>query len=317
MRRFCAAVLLLALLSGLGNSGAESALRGYSREEGYVYVSLGQYMMTKDGDMGPIVWRVLETDEEKAYLLSEYILFARPMHITGRSLEEKAEQLRGQGADEAKILKSVSKVKADYSRNDYRDELKGDFAQTELCGYLNGTFAETAFTEEQMGMLLPCEDYGKIFLIPIEDMKNKAFGLGSTNPGTTNVKKIEADPGCRAWGTEWAIHNNGVSPEEYPDPEKRVYGLAGEHVTVQETRLYVFQAKYGSCSPWWARTQSKTDGRQAVATKDGGQIGRLEVARDNIGVRPAVYLDLNAFEITGGSGTLEDPWMVGLKNGNQ
>ena len=291
MRRFCAAVLLLALLCGPGISGAESALRGYSRDGGYVYVSLGQYMMTKDGDMGPIVWRVLETDEEKAYLLSEYILFARPMHITRREVES-------------------DKAKEDYSRIDYRDELKGDFAQTELCEYLNHTFAETAFTEEQMSMLLPCENFGKIFLIPDEDMKNKAYGLGSLNPGTTSAKKIAADPGCRAWGTEWAIHNNGVPESEYPDPRARTVGLAGEHVSVEEVRLYVFQARFGSCSPWWTRTQSKTDGRHARATKDGGQIGHIDVARDNIGVRPAVYLDLNAFEITGGAGTLEDPWTV-------
>ena len=77
----------------------------------------------------------------------------------------------------------------------------------------------------------------------------------------------------------------------------------------------MFQARFGSCSPWWARTQSETDGRQAVATKDGGQIGRIEVARDNIGVRPAVYLALDAFEIEDGEGTREAPWVIRPKAG--
>ena len=308
MKRFFALLLAGLLLASL--AGAEGSLRGYSREEGYVYLQLGKYPQTAEGEELPILWRVLTADEEKAYLLSEYILFARPMHTTGRSFEEEAAKLKDRGKDEAKILQSVSKLKADYSRVDYRDELKGDFAKTELCAYLNGTFASDAFTEEELGMLEPCGEFGKVFLVTRDDMKNKEIGLGSVNPGSTNVKKILANPGVRAWGTEWAIKNNGVSPEEYPDPEARVYGLAGEHVTVQETRLYVFQARFGSCSPWWARNQSETDGRQAIATKDGGQIGRLEVARDNIGVRPAVYLALDAFETEGGSGTLEDPFVI-------
>ncbi len=293
MKRLIALLLLACLLPG-AFAGAEGEIRGYDRERGYVYLTLGQYMQTAEGEMRPILWRVLAADEEKAYLLSEYILFARPMHITRRECE-------------------TDEQKAGFSRVDYRDELKGDFAGTELCEYLNGTFAETAFTAEEMGMLLPCGDYGKVFLIPTEDMKDKSLGLGSVNPGTTSAKKIAQDPGCRAWGTEWAIRDNGFPESEYPDPRARTVGRAGEHVSVEEVRLYVFQAKYGSCSPWWARTQSKTDGRQAVATKDGGQIGRLEVARDNIGVRPALYLAMNAFEITGGSGTLEDPWTIAPK----
>ena len=75
-------------------------------------------------------------------------------------------------------------------------------------------------------------------------------------------------------------------------------------------RLYVFQAKYGGCSPWWGRTQSTTDARQAVCTKDGGQIGRIEVGRDNEGVRPALYLALNAFSVRSGSGTRENPYVI-------
>lgn len=284
----------MVLLGGMALADSP-ALRGYTQEEGYVYLTLGEYPQTAEGEVQPILWRVLKTEEEHAYLLSEYILFARPMHITQREV-------------------STDKLKADYSRVDYRDELQGKFAQTELCTYLNHTFADQAFTAEELEMLQPCEDFGKVFLISLEEIKDKALGLGSTNPGTTSAKKIAENPGCRAWGTAWAIHNNGVSPEEFPDPKARTVGLAGEHVSVEETRLYVFQSKFGACSPWWARTQSSTDGRHAVATKDGGQIGHIEVARDNIGVRPAVYLRLDAFQIAGGSGTMEDPYQIAPKN---
>ena len=280
MKKLCAALLVCCLL--VSAAGAEGALRGYEKESGYVYVQLGEYPQTADGGVEPILWRVLAADDEKAYLLSEYILFARTMHT---NLKE------------------------------YRDVLKGDFAQTELCHYLNTDFAEQAFTAEETELLLPCENFGKVFLISRDDMKNKDYGLGVTNAGTTSAKKIEENPGVRAWGTEWAIRNNGFPEEEYPDPRARVIGRAGSHISQEEMRLYVFQPRYGSCSPWWARTQSTSDTRHAACTKDGGQIGHIEVGRDNEGVRPAVYLAQDAYDIVSGSGTKTDPWVIAPKTG--
>lgn len=275
--RIFSAFIALMLLTG-GMAGAETGkLRGYSAEEGYVYLQLGQYPQTKDGGVQPILWRVLTVDGEKAFLLSEYILFARTMHT---SLKE------------------------------YRDVIKGDFAQTELCRYLNTTFMEDAFSAAEQAMLTPFEPYGRVFLLCREDMKNKEIGLGVTNKGTHNMKLITELPGVRAWGTEWAIKNNGFPEEEYPDPRARVIGRAGSHISQEEMRLYVFQSKYGSCSPWWGRDQSSTDARHAVCTKDGGQIGHIEVGRDNEGVRPAVYLAAGSYVIAGGDGTREHPFEV-------
>ena len=282
-RRVLPAVLAALLLcAGSVSVRGEDAspLRGYTKEDGYVYLTMGEYPQTADGEVQPILWRVLTTDDEKAYLLSEYILFARVMHT---SLKE------------------------------YRDVLKGDFAQTDLCRYLNQEFAEQAFTEEEMEMLLPCENFGKVFLITLEDMNNQSYGLGKTLVGSTKVSKIKENPGLRAWGTEWAIKNNGYPEEEYPNPEKYIKGLAGASVPVKDCRLYVFSAKFGSHSPYWARTQSTSDRRHAVCIKDGGQIGHIEVGRDNEGVRPALYLANGSYTIAGGSGTMEDPYTLALK----
>lgn len=275
----CGMLLLIGCLASAEQDPTD-LIRGYSRDAGYVYLTLGEYPQKADGTVEPILWRVLTLDGGRAYLLSEYILFARTMHT---SLKE------------------------------YRDVLKGDFGGTELCHYLNTDFADQAFTEDEKALLDEFENFGRVFLISRDDMKNRDYGLGSTNPGTTSLKKIEADPGVRAWGTEWAIKNNGFPEEEYPDPRARVTGRAGSRISQEEMRLYVFQAKYGSCSPWWARTQSTTDQRQAVCTKDGGQIGRIEVGRDNEGVRPAVYLALDRIQISGGAGTKENPYQIGPK----
>ena len=270
-------LILLALLLAAGSACGEGALRGYSREEGYVYLHLGRYPQTADGQIQPILWRVLTLEDGKACLLSEYILFARAMHN---------------------------------SRKEY-EQFGGDFAQTELCRYLNSTFAEEAFTEEELSMLLPCENYGKVFLITREEMKDKKIGLGSTVEGSTSQKKIQANPGVRAWGTEWAIQNNGYPVEEYPDPKAKIRNATDTaNITVGEKRLYVFMAKYGACSPWWGRSPAKSHADQAVCTKDGGQIGRIEVGRDNEGVRPALYLSEGSYVITSGTGTMDDPFEI-------
>ena len=270
-------ILLALLLSILGTAAGESALRGYSKEEGYVYLRLGRYPQTASGGIEPILWRVLTVDNEKAYLLSEYILFARAMHT---------------------------------NRGEYQ-KFKGDFAQTELCGYLNTTFAGEAFTEEELSMLLPCENFGKVFLISRDDMRNKEIGLGETVKGSTNPQKILANPGLQTWGTEWAIENNGLDPKEYPDPKAKVRNSTNTaNITLGEKRLYVFQSKYGACSPYWGRSPSVSHGNQATCTKDGGQIGRIEVGRDNEGVRPAVYLAQGSYVIASGTGTMEDPYII-------
>lgn len=271
-------ILLAAALVLTVSAAAEEELRGYTKEDGYVYLRLGQYPQTADGGIEPILWRVLTTDDEKAYLLSEYILFARALHN---------------------------------NRNEYA-QFRGDFAQTELCRYLNTTFAGDAFTEEEMSMLLPCENFGKVFLVTREDMQNRDIGLGAwTSRKDPTLKQIEENPAVRAWGTEWAIRNNGYDPAEYPDPKMKVRNSTDTaNITLGEKRLYVFQAKYGSCSPWWGRSQAVSDKRQAVCTKDGGQVGRIEVGRDNEGVRPALYLAAGRYEIAAGTGTKEDPFVI-------
>jgi len=279
MKRMLAAMICLALLGSLlpAFAGAEDGLRGYEKENGYVYLTLGEYPQRADGTVEPILWRVLSVDGEKAYLLSEYILFARALHT---------------------------------NRGEYQ-KFGGDFAQTELCQYLNTTFAGAAFTEEELSLLLPCENFGKVFLVTREDMKNTELGLGVTLKGSNNVKKILANPGLRAWGTEWAIEDNGYPKSEYPNPKERIRNATDTaNISVAEKRLYVFQKKYGSCSPWWTRTPSTKMKNQAFCTKDGGQLGAIEVGRDNEGVRPAVYLALDAFEIQGGSGSMEDPYVI-------
>ncbi len=270
MKRCAALILISCLLAAALVSGAaaEGELRGYSKEDGYVYVYLGAYPQRIDGGIpeenlnawkwasnkisdlstvtiytDPILWRVLTVDDEKAYLCSEYILFSRPLHP---------------------------------SMKEYR-EIGADFGNTELSHYLNETFAPEAFTEAELEMLLPCETFGKVFLLDSADANNKAYGLGKA------AKPTAVKNNLKAWPTEYCA---------------------------KTMKIFVASTKYGSNCAYWCRNQSKSDKRHGISTKVGGVLGHLHCDAEDIGVRPVVYLDLNAFSIGGGSGTRTDPYVI-------
>lgn len=154
---------------------AEDALRGYDKKAGYQYVTFGRFPQEVDGTVKPILWRVLDVNEERAYLLSEYVLF-------------------GNRIDPDDV---------------YYQKIEGDFAQTEMYRLLNGPFdgdpisleeqkalnakerlgyayiaetcfVDTAFSEEEKAMIAEDETLGKVFLASADDLKNKAYGFVSS-----------------------------------------------------------------------------------------------------------------------------------------
>ena len=278
---FLTLLLAASLLLCAAYAEGKEALKPYSEETGYTYVTFGRYPQSIEGgdpdegknawtwrkqyrdwekairkelklkvhdhldpydpgplDPDPILWRVLSADSEKVYLMSEYVLFASPLHP---------------------------------SMKEYR-ETGSDFGRTQLCEKLNGEFADTAFTEEEKEALLPIGSYGKISLPSADDLNDPAMGFSKKKLATR-----------KAMGTEFAIRSTG---------------------------LFVYQASVGSHSPYWMREQSETDNRHGRATKQSGSVGHLHCDAEDVGARPVVYLAAGHFQITGGSGTKDDPWQL-------
>ncbi len=235
-------VSLCALAPGAFSDGeglpvpAGDALRGYSKKEGYVYVSLGAYPTDSDGTVRPILWRVLSTDGISAYLLSEYILEAGRIHS---------------------------------DRNTYRS-----WDTSDLFMYLNGVFRDTAFSEDDQRLLINrTEDGGLVTLITASEMQSAELGFVSNNAR-------------RCLSTDYAKTTG--------DPKK----------------LYIYSK--GHCySPWWSRTRSDTNKNQQRRVMDEGKTGRIDVQAGDLGVRPAVNIDLRVCLILSGAGTMEDPYVLG------
>lgn len=160
--RILALVLALCLL--LPSAMAEDALRGYSNQDGYVYVTLGTFPQTEDGQRLPILWRVLQVKDGRAYLLSEYVLEARRIHGDYKEYANKP-TAKTPGFD-------------------------GDFTRTEMSVYLNGEFMQN-FTDGELALLSPDPEWGTFTLISSEELKEKSLGFGT-------------DASRKAWGTEYA-----------------------------------------------------------------------------------------------------------------
>lgn len=171
MRRFMCllmAMLCLASLAMAEENRDEVPLRGYDKKEGYVYLTLGTFPQTAEGERLPILWRVLSVEGDRALILSEYVLEARRIH----------------GDYKEYANKPTNKSKPGFN---------GDFTKTEMSLYLNGEFAAN-FTGDELAVVAPDETLGLFFLLSGDDLKNKNYGFTS-------------DESRKAWGTEYAKAN--------------------------------------------------------------------------------------------------------------
>lgn len=167
MKRFLALLCLVALMVSCACAEDAPALRGYQAKAGYVYLTLGECPQEEDGGLKPILWRVLSVENDRAYLLSEYVLEARPIHSDYQEYANKPTNKKKPG-------------------------FNGDFTQTEMSQYLNGDFATNCFTDQERAMLTPDEEFGLFFLVSDKDLKNKEYGFTS-------------DESRKAWGTPYAL----------------------------------------------------------------------------------------------------------------
>ncbi len=159
---------------------AEDELRGYNKKNGYVYVQLGTYPQTAEGEVQPILWRVLSVEKGKAYLCSEYVLDARRMH-------------------------------GDYKAYADKNGINGEFPKTELGMYLNGEFM-TNFTAGELALIAEDEELGFFTLMTNTDLKDKSMGFGSNNlkkAWGTEWAKVDASRGddLFVYGSKYGSHS--------------------------------------------------------------------------------------------------------------
>lgn len=184
---------VLTLLLLVPQMGRAQALRGYEKSAGYHYVHFGRYAQGAQGEVEPILWRVLEVKGNSAYLYSEYVLTNNRVHpddneyIAFGAAWNKTELHRLlNGPYDAQI----------YVQSDILEPGEATWTVP---------FVDAAFSEEEQAHLMENEELGRVFLASAEDLNNKEYGLGTQ----------KSRP---AYGTPYALENglfkyqNGTSP---------------------------------------------------------------------------------------------------------
>lgn len=176
LRFVCILMAMMCLTPAIAEE-TEPTLRGWDKKDGYVYLTLGTFPQTAEGERLPILWRVLSVEDGsqpgsgRALILSEYVLEARRIHGDYKEYANKPTNKKYPG-------------------------FNGDFTQTEMSKYLCGEFASANFAEGELAIVAEDETLGMFFLLSSDDLKNKEYGF------TSNESR-------KAWGTEYAL-NNGL-----------------------------------------------------------------------------------------------------------
>lgn len=103
--------------------------------------------------------------------------------------------------------------------------------------------------------------------------------------------------------------SDDVKNKEYgfsDDKSRRTIGTPW----ADESGLFFYRNK--GHSPYWMRTPSNQKYAQR-SIKLEGNLGYLGVTAVDMGVRPVIWLTDSLLEVKGGTGTLEDPFILGVK----
>ncbi len=143
---------------------------------------------------------------------------------------------------------------------------------SELQWWLNENFVAQAFSQEEAKLLAPGDAAGRVQIPMREDMLNPEYGF-QTSGGKKDAQR-------RAQGTKHAI---------------------GQGLWVSDT----------GDGAYYTRTKgSGKDVPTLVTVRSSGDLGAASIERDNVGVRPMLWLDLNAAGeyVLEGEGTQEAPY---------
>lgn len=168
-------LLALLMLCAAPALAEDDELRGYIKGQGWKFVSLGQYPYEKDGTVAPVLWRVLQIEDNKALLITEHIIDTQQVIFE---------------TDEKKI-----------ERNEYRRITC--YEESDLCEWLNTVAIETLFGGDPVrSLLIPHPTRGELFILSMDEFRNPDYGFSANTWGD--------QPSRHAVGTPYAIKARGL-----------------------------------------------------------------------------------------------------------
>lgn len=152
MRKKLILILLALCLLPLAAQG-EPAMRGWQKGEGYQYAILGTYPYEKDGTEKPVLWRILEVQDNQALLLTEYVIdTSQVIFETDKTVIEK------------KTYRRIS-----------------SYEESDLYVHMNTTVLDTLLGDDLLrDALIEEPGGGKLFIMNTMQFLNPDYGFSAT-----------------------------------------------------------------------------------------------------------------------------------------
>ena len=168
------------------------------------------------------------------------------------------------------------------------------YEESDLCAWVNGEMAETILKYDDFSAAIVEAYGGRFHIMDNDELRRTDFGFPDSVRGTTSENPGEV------------IVPKAKNRKGYGTPYAKTHVLYPDWENKSKNKLYV-ERSYGNSSAYWtARMRTETAG--IVGTN--GHLSWSGYGDVQKGVRPALLLDLTKLRITGGQGTLEDPWRM-------
>ena len=189
---------VLLLLCAVPAMAETTGLRGYEKGNGWQFVNFGEYPYEKDGTVAPVLWRILEIENNQALMLTEYVI------------------------DTQQIIFESDQKKID------RDEVRriNSYEESDLYTWMNSEALDTLLGDSPMrNSLVDMPGQGKLFILTMEQYLNTAYGF--------SANKWDNQPTRHAQGTPYALKVRGL----YKDSTGMVSYWAAGIKAVEGTRF--------------------------------------------------------------------------------
>jgi hypothetical protein len=148
------------------------------------------------------------------------------------------------------------------------DDSSNEWESSDLRSWLNKSFYKDTFSSDEQTAILSNGDIGKVFLLSRGELSTASYGFN------TNI--YQEDPNRSAAGSIFAYSNN------------------------------LWKVQTSDYTNYYARSKANSKNVDLVASNGKFVLARID--RDNVGIRPAVWVDVAMLPFTNGAGTMEYPF---------
>ena len=165
-----------------------------------------------------------------------------------------------------------------------------DYSESDLNTWMNDTMLADLCSEQDFSSALVEGPFGCLYPLTLEQLLTPEYGFSKTR---------------------WAADDTRIASRQFIGTDyAKTHELYEGYTKPVTNKLYV-DRKWGSSSAWVAEVKSPKDVKLALIGFNG-HISYGVYTRVNVGVLPALTLDLSKCTVNGGTGTTDDPFTISV-----